>query len=171
MSAPGPMPLPRGTRIQARLCGAMHAFPGGPSVRSVALAISPRRLRNVELTCACRVLLLPPWRACVGLSTRSSTHEYRSAFRDWSLSDWRRPFGCACRASDGGRQGHAGSDLRNAVARFDQVIEVADEDRDLAFSNIQKAARHSMQALGKVVARSGHPPAERKKSVARCAVT
>jgi len=32
--------------------------------------------------------------------------------------------------------------LRNAVARFDQVIDVSDEDRDLAFANIQKAARH-----------------------------
>ncbi|HTX34795.1 MAG TPA: DUF6582 domain-containing protein [Bryobacteraceae bacterium] len=32
--------------------------------------------------------------------------------------------------------------VRNAVARFDQVIDVSDEDRDLAFANIQKAARH-----------------------------
>ena len=32
--------------------------------------------------------------------------------------------------------------VRNAVARFDQVIGVSDEDRDLAFANIQKAARH-----------------------------
>jgi hypothetical protein len=32
--------------------------------------------------------------------------------------------------------------VRNAVARFDQVIDVSDEDRDLAFVNIQKAARH-----------------------------
>jgi hypothetical protein len=32
--------------------------------------------------------------------------------------------------------------VRNAVARFDQVIDVTDEDRDLAFANIQKAARH-----------------------------
>lgn len=32
--------------------------------------------------------------------------------------------------------------VRNAVARFDQVIEVSDEDRDLAFANIQKAARY-----------------------------
>ena|SRR5579885_3193392 len=28
--------------------------------------------------------------------------------------------------------------VRNAVARFDQVIDVSDEDRDLAFVNIQK---------------------------------
>src|SRR5580704_14467899 len=32
--------------------------------------------------------------------------------------------------------------VRNAVARFDQVVDVSDEDRDLAFANIQKAARH-----------------------------
>jgi len=32
--------------------------------------------------------------------------------------------------------------VRNAVARFDQVIDVSDEDRDLAFVNIQKAAGH-----------------------------
>src|SRR5438876_12195770 len=34
------------------------------------------------------------------------------------------------------------SHVRNAIARFDQVKEVSDEDRDLAFANIQKAARH-----------------------------
>ena len=32
--------------------------------------------------------------------------------------------------------------VRNAVARFDRAIDVSDEDRDLAFANIQKAARH-----------------------------
>jgi hypothetical protein len=32
--------------------------------------------------------------------------------------------------------------VRNAVARFDQVIEVSDADRALAFVNIQKAADH-----------------------------
>src|SRR6201998_4058404 len=32
--------------------------------------------------------------------------------------------------------------VRNAVARFDQVIDVSDEDRSLAFANIEKAARH-----------------------------
>lgn len=30
--------------------------------------------------------------------------------------------------------------VRNAVARFDQVIDVSDADRDVAFANIQKAA-------------------------------
>jgi hypothetical protein len=32
--------------------------------------------------------------------------------------------------------------VRNAVARFDQVEDVSDSDRDLAFANIQKAASH-----------------------------
>jgi len=32
--------------------------------------------------------------------------------------------------------------VRNAVARFDQVDDVSDADRALAFANIEKAARH-----------------------------
>src|SRR5580704_15486816 len=32
--------------------------------------------------------------------------------------------------------------VRNALARFDQVIDVSDDDRALAFANIVKAARH-----------------------------
>lgn len=32
--------------------------------------------------------------------------------------------------------------VRNAVARFDQVIDVPDTDRALAFANIEKAARY-----------------------------
>jgi hypothetical protein len=32
--------------------------------------------------------------------------------------------------------------VRNAVARFDQVIEVSDADRALAFANIEKAAQY-----------------------------
>src|ERR1700729_2215027 len=32
--------------------------------------------------------------------------------------------------------------VRNAVARFDQVIDVSDADRTLAFANIEKAAKH-----------------------------
>jgi hypothetical protein len=32
--------------------------------------------------------------------------------------------------------------VKNALARFDQVKGVADEDRDLAFANIKKAAQH-----------------------------
>src|SRR5262249_61332434 len=34
------------------------------------------------------------------------------------------------------------SHVRNALARFDQVEGVSDEDRDLAFANIKKAAEH-----------------------------
>lgn len=34
------------------------------------------------------------------------------------------------------------SHVRNALARFDQVDGVSDEDRDLAFANINKAADH-----------------------------
>ena len=32
--------------------------------------------------------------------------------------------------------------VRNAVARFDQVIDVPEADRELAFANIEKAARY-----------------------------
>ncbi|HEX6536988.1 MAG TPA: DUF6582 domain-containing protein [Gemmatimonadaceae bacterium] len=32
--------------------------------------------------------------------------------------------------------------VKNALARFDQVKDVSDEERDLAFANIKKAARH-----------------------------
>ena len=34
------------------------------------------------------------------------------------------------------------SHVQNALARFDQVEGVSDEDRDLAFANIKKAAEH-----------------------------
>jgi hypothetical protein len=32
--------------------------------------------------------------------------------------------------------------VKNALARFDQVQDVSDKDRDLAFANIKKAAEH-----------------------------
>ena len=32
--------------------------------------------------------------------------------------------------------------VRNALARFDQVEDVTDEEREQAFANIKKAARH-----------------------------
>ena len=32
--------------------------------------------------------------------------------------------------------------VRNAIARFDQVKGVSDEERELAFANIKKAAQH-----------------------------
>jgi hypothetical protein len=34
------------------------------------------------------------------------------------------------------------SHVQNALARFDQVKDVSDDDRDLAFANIQEAAKH-----------------------------
>jgi hypothetical protein len=34
------------------------------------------------------------------------------------------------------------SHVRNAIARFDQVTDVSDAERDLAFANIQRAAEH-----------------------------
>ncbi len=34
------------------------------------------------------------------------------------------------------------SHVRNALARFDQVQDVSDAERDQAFANIQKAAQH-----------------------------
>jgi hypothetical protein len=34
------------------------------------------------------------------------------------------------------------SHVRNAIVRFDQVIGVSDEDRELAFANIKKAANY-----------------------------
>jgi hypothetical protein len=34
------------------------------------------------------------------------------------------------------------SHVRNALARFNQVEDVSDDDRDLAFANIRKAAEH-----------------------------
>lgn len=34
------------------------------------------------------------------------------------------------------------SHVRNAIARFDQVKGVSEDDRELAFANIKKAARH-----------------------------
>jgi len=34
------------------------------------------------------------------------------------------------------------SHVRNAIARFDQVKDVSDEDRELAFANIRAAAKH-----------------------------
>jgi hypothetical protein len=34
------------------------------------------------------------------------------------------------------------SHVRNAIARFDQVTDVSDDEREQAFANIQKAAAH-----------------------------
>jgi hypothetical protein len=40
------------------------------------------------------------------------------------------------------------SHVRNALARFDQVKDVTDEERDLAFANIKKAADHFGVEIG-----------------------
>jgi hypothetical protein len=63
--------------------------------------------------------------------------------------------------------------VRNAVARFDQVIGVSDEDRALAFANIEKAAQYydvdlsetSWHDLGV------HPQRHRKEAAAKAVAT
>ena len=63
--------------------------------------------------------------------------------------------------------------VRNAVARFDQVIEASEADRGLAFANIKKAARYygvdlsesSWQELGV------HPQTNRREHARRGAAT
>ena len=63
--------------------------------------------------------------------------------------------------------------VRNAVARFDQVIDVSDADRTLAFANIEKAANYydvnlaetSWHDLGI------HPQKKRREAAAKGAVT
>jgi hypothetical protein len=63
--------------------------------------------------------------------------------------------------------------VRNAVARFDQVTDVSDAERALAFKNIEKAARHydvelsesKWQELG------AHPQQHRKEAAAKGVAT
>lgn len=63
--------------------------------------------------------------------------------------------------------------VRNAVARFDQVLDVSDEERGLAFANIEKAAKYygvnlsetNWHELGK------HPNLHRFESAAKAART
>jgi hypothetical protein len=63
--------------------------------------------------------------------------------------------------------------VRNAVARFDQVTGVSDADRELAFANIEKAAKHydvelsetSWHELGV------HPQRHRKEAAAKGVAT
>ncbi len=63
--------------------------------------------------------------------------------------------------------------VRNAVARFDQVTDASDAERELAFANIKKAARYygvelgesSWQELGV------HPQPNRRASAAKGAAT
>ena len=70
------------------------------------------------------------------------------------------------------------SHVRNAVARFDQVEGVSDAERELAFANIKKAAKHygvdlsesDWTELGRRPS-SGRTTADRKKSARKAAAT
>jgi hypothetical protein len=68
--------------------------------------------------------------------------------------------------------------VRNAIARFDQTIDVSDKDRELAFANIKKAAKHygvdmtetSWTELGRTP-RTGRTAEDRRKSARKAATT
>lgn len=59
--------------------------------------------------------------------------------------------------------------VRNAVARFDQVIGVSDADRALAFANIEKAAKHYNVDLSETNWHQlgVHPQLRRKEAAAK----
>lgn len=63
--------------------------------------------------------------------------------------------------------------VRNAVARFDQVIDVSDEDRALAFANIEKAARYYNVDLSETNWHElgVHPQRHRKEAAAKAVET
>ena len=63
--------------------------------------------------------------------------------------------------------------VRNAVARFDQVTGVSESDRELAFSNIKKAAEHYRVNLTETSWRDlgVHPQRNRKQSAKKAAAT
>ncbi len=63
--------------------------------------------------------------------------------------------------------------VRNAIARFDQVIDVSDEDRALAFANIEKAAKHYNVELSETSWRDlgVHPQRGRKEAAAKGVAT
>jgi hypothetical protein len=65
------------------------------------------------------------------------------------------------------------SHVRNAVARFDQVIDVSDADRALAFANIEKAARHYGVDLSETNWHQlgVHPQQNREESAAKAVET
>jgi hypothetical protein len=70
------------------------------------------------------------------------------------------------------------SHVRNAIARFDQTIDVSDEDRDLAFANIMKAAEYygvdmsesDWHELGRRP-RTGRAAVDRSESAQKAAAT
>lgn len=63
--------------------------------------------------------------------------------------------------------------VRNAIARFDQVLGASDEDRALAFANIEKAARHYDVDLSETNWHElgVHPQQHRKESAAKAVET
>jgi hypothetical protein len=63
--------------------------------------------------------------------------------------------------------------VRNAVARFDQVEDVSEEERTLAFANIKKAAEHYDVELTDTSWRDlgVHPQAHRKEAAAKAVKT
>jgi len=63
--------------------------------------------------------------------------------------------------------------VRNAVARFDQVIDVPEEDRALAFANIEKAARYYKVELSETNWHQLgiHPRSNRKEAATKAAQT
>src|SRR5208337_735269 len=63
--------------------------------------------------------------------------------------------------------------VRNAVARFDQVIDVPEADRALAFANIEKAARHYNVDLSETSWRDLgiHPQQNREEAAAKGVAT
>ena len=63
--------------------------------------------------------------------------------------------------------------VRNAVARFDQVIDVSDADRALAFANIEKAAKYYHVDLSETSWRDlgAHPQPHRKEAAAKAVKT
>ena len=63
--------------------------------------------------------------------------------------------------------------VRNAVVRFDQVIDVSDADRALAFANIKKAAQYYDVDLSETSWRDlgAHPQRRRKEAAAKGVAT
>jgi hypothetical protein len=63
--------------------------------------------------------------------------------------------------------------VRNAVARFDQVEDVSDDERELAFRNIEKAARHYDVDLSEKDWHDlgVHPQTNRKQAAAKAVET
>lgn len=58
--------------------------------------------------------------------------------------------------------------VRNAIARFDQVEDVSDADRDLAFANIKKAAKYyGVELTEKSWRELGKPATKRKPAKKR----